>query len=110
MGENLKIQILTAEVMRRLANTVEEIEPEDYARIVDKFAQKLINSGYREEQSRRIIVSGIKGWRTKVENCSKEGTRLRRTAKESEEQRMRDKLLGKASWFREPKKKESRRK
>ena len=105
MGENLKIQILTAEVIRRLANTAEEVGNEDYARIVDSFAQKLVNSGYGVEQSRRIIVSGIKGWRTKIENCRRDGRKLRRTAKESEEQREREKLLGKSSWFRKTSKK-----
>ena len=105
MGENLKIQILTPEVIRRLANTAEEVGDEDYAKIVDNFAQKLINSGYGVDQSRRIIVSGIKGWRTKIENCKRDGRKLRRTAKESEEQREREKLLGKSSWFRETNKK-----
>ena len=106
MGENLKVQILTAEVIRRLANTAEGVSKEDYSEIVDKLAQKMINSGYGEEQSRRIIVAGIKGWRNKVDRCSKTNKKLRRTAKDSQEQRERDKLLGKTEWFREQKTKE----
>ena len=103
MGENLKVQILTAEVIRRLANTADGVDKEDYAEIVDRIAQKMINSGYGEDQTRRIIVAGIKGWRSKVDRRSKDGTKLRRTAKDSQEQRERDKLLGKTNWFRKQK-------
>ena len=46
MGENQKVQILTADMMRRLANTADELEDEVYTNIVDKYAQKIINSGY----------------------------------------------------------------
>ena len=63
MGENQKVQILTADMMRRLANTADELEDEVYTNIVDKYAQKIINSGYGIGQTRRIIVGGIKGWR-----------------------------------------------
>ena len=79
---------------------------EDYAKIVDRLAQKMINSGYGEEQARRIIVAGIKGWRSKVERCSKNNKKLRRTAKDSQDQREKDKLLGKSNWFRETKARE----
>ena len=106
MGENLKVQILTAEVIRRLANTAEDVDREDYAKIVDNLAQKMINSGYGEEQTRRIIVAGIKGWRSKIERCSKNNMKLRRTAQDSQEQREKDKLLGKSNWFREAKTRE----
>ena len=106
MGENLKVQILTAEVIRRLANTADGVDKEDYAEIVDRIAQKMMNSGYGEDQTRRIIVAGIKGWRSKVDRCSKDGTKLRRTARDSQEQRERDKLLGKTNWLREQKSRE----
>ena len=72
---------------------------EEYTTILDMFSQKLINSGYVVEQVRRIIVAGIKGWGGKVNRCREEGRRLRRTAKNSMELRMRTKLVGKSSWF-----------
>ena len=87
-------------MMRRMVNTSEECSKEDYTAIVDNYAQKIFNSGYTEEQVRRIITSGIKGWRTKIERCKKEGRRVRRTAQNSLGQRIKDKLLGKTSWFR----------
>ena len=104
MNENQKTQILTAEMIRRLANSSDSLVEEDYASMVDRYAQKLVNSGYGVVQTRRIISAGIKGWRSKVERCKKGGLRLRRTAAESQGQRMKNKLLGKSSWFRKTKK------
>ena len=50
-------------------------------------------------QTRRIIVAGIKGWRVKMERCKTEED----SQKESSVKKMKDKLLGKSSWFRKPK-------
>ena len=72
---------------------------EEYTTILDGFSQKLINSGYGVEQVRNIIVAGIKGWGGKVNRCKEEGRRLRRTAKNIMELRMRTKLVGKSSRF-----------
>ena len=99
MSENQKVQVLTQEVVRRLGNTDEGIDKEDYVRIIDDFCQKLFNSGYKTDQIRKIIVAGIKGWGGKVTRCKNEGRRLRRTANNSQELRLRTKLLGKSSWF-----------
>ena len=67
--------------------------------IIDSFTQKLFNSGYKEEQIRRIVIAGIKGWRTKFKRCETEGRRVRRTARESLEKRIRTKLLGRTTLF-----------
>ena len=99
MGENQKIQILTQEMIRRMANTKEDTSKEDKVAILDSYCQKLFNSGYRVDQVRRIVVSGIKGWRGKVNRCLAEGKKIRRTAKDSLAKRIRTKLLGKSSWF-----------
>ena len=99
MSENQKLQVLTQEVIRRLGNTYEGLVYEDYTKIIDDFSQKLFNSGYKMDQIRRIIIAGIKGWGGKVRRCQEEGRRLRRTARDSQEQRMRTKLIGKSSWF-----------
>ena len=99
LGENQKIQILTQEMIRRLGNTMEGLEDGLYCRIVDDFSQKLYNSGYGEEQIRRIIVAGIRGWGGKIARCKAEGRRVRRTAKDSLGRRTKTKLLGKSTWF-----------
>ena len=100
MGENTRTQILAQEVIRRLGNTKEDMGNEIVEDILDKFSQKLINSGHNEEQTRRIIIAGIKGWEGRRKRCAAEGRRIRRTAKESKEARMRTKLVGKTTWFR----------
>ena len=41
MGENQKVQILTQEVIRRLANTKDGLRKEEYTTIIDSFSQKL---------------------------------------------------------------------
>ena len=52
---------------------------------------------------RKIIVGGIKGWGGKVSRCLKEGKKIRKTAKDSLEARIRTKLTGKSSWFKKKK-------
>ena len=46
---------------------------------MDRCAQKLINSGYGEDQARRIIYGGIEGCRAEITQCQEEG--VLRTAK-----------------------------
>ena len=99
MGENSKYQILSQEMIRRLLNTSEELEVEHKQEIVDKYAEKLHNSGYELDQIRKILLAGIKGYGAKRRRCEEEGRPLRRSAKESETARMRTKLIGKSTWF-----------
>ena len=99
MGENMKQQILTQEIVRRLGNTCEDLGEEDYQKIVNDACQKMANSGYGVEQMRKIVVAGIRGWGNKVLRCKAEGRRLRRTARDSQGARTRMKLLGRTTWF-----------
>ena len=57
MRENQKVQILTQEVIRRLGNTTEGLPQREYQNMIDRFCQKLYNSGYSEDQMRRIVVA-----------------------------------------------------
>ena len=100
MGENVKVQILAQDLVRRLCNSMETLGSMEKARVVDGYAQKLLNSGYEENQVRRIVTSGIKGYEGKRLRHEKEGWRLRRTAGESGDVRVKKKLLGKANWYR----------
>ena len=45
MGENSKKQILSQEMVRRLMNTSEGLQREEYWKIADEYADKLQNSG-----------------------------------------------------------------
>ena len=87
MGENPKNKILSQEIVRRLMNTLEEVEEEHIIEITDEYAKKLHNSGYRKEQIRKIILAGVKCYGAKLMRSKEQGKPLRRTAKESEEAR-----------------------
>ena len=84
MGENSKNQILSQEMVRRLMNTSEGLQKEEYWKIADEYADKLQNSGYRLEQIRRIILAGIKGYGAKKLRSLETWKPLRRTAEESQ--------------------------
>ena len=103
MGENVKVQIVAQDLVRRLSNTMEALGSKEKARVVDEYAQKLLNSGYEEYQVRRIIVSGIKGFEGKKLRHERQGWRLRRTAAESGDTRAKKKLLAKTNWYKKKK-------
>ena len=66
MGENNKMKILANDMVRRLLNTGEDMGKVEKSRVVDLYAQKLLNSGYQHEQVRRILYNGIKGYEKSV--------------------------------------------
>ena len=99
MGENIKSQILSQDLIRILLNTSEDLSKEYREHVVDEYGKKILNSGYTREQAIRILVNGIKGYENKRRRRIKEGRRLRTTAKESRSGRYRKKLLAKSTWF-----------
>ena len=103
MGENIKSQILSQDLIRRLLNTSEDLSKEYREHVVDEYGKKILNSGYTREQAIRILVNGIKGYENKRRRRIKEGRRLRTTAKESRSERYRKKLLAKSTWFKRKK-------
>ena len=85
LSENQKIQILSQELVRRLFNTREDLSTEYRSVVIDEYAQKVLNSGYKVEQVKRIILSGIKGYYGKVRRRRKlyGRKRIHLTAQES---------------------------
>ena len=101
MGEDSKIRSLSNEVVRRMTNTSELLPDTTRWEIIDDYAQKLKNSGYGLQQTRRILVGGLKGYEARLQESKTPGGRkLHRTAGESNWSRARKKLLGKSEWFR----------
>ena len=74
--------------------------------MVDKYGVKLLTSGYGRDQTMRILMGGAKGYLAKVKRRKKDGGRVHRTAQESSSGRIRKKLLGKSSWYKDMKKSE----
>ena len=83
MGEDAKLQILSNDLIRRLKNNSEELGQGAKLQIVDDSAQKLVNSGFKGEQLRRIISNGIKGYEGKLRRCMEQGSRLHRSSTDS---------------------------
>ena len=89
MEENSKIGILGNEVVRRMSNTWGEGMDEVRTLVIDNYAVKILTSGYSVEQTRKIILSGLRGYEAKV----------RRTSEDSGTSRAKKKILGKSTWF-----------
>ena len=99
LDENSKSQILANELMRRLGNTDQRQEDSVKGEVVDQFSVKVLTSGYSLLQTRRIALTGIRGWERKVERAQKEGRRLYRTAEDSLPGRIKKKTIGRTSWY-----------
>ena len=104
MAEDAKVQIVSNDLIRRLLNNSEELGEGARVKVVDDYAQKLTNSGYRGEQLRRIIANGIKGYEGRRRRCIREGRRLHRSSVDSQGARIRKKLLAKTNWFKKKRK------
>ena len=80
MGENMKYQSLSNEVIRRMLNNKQGSQEEEQINGIDEYGSKLLTSGFTLDQVRRIIVAGLKGYEGRLQRC-KDGTRpLYRTA------------------------------
>ena len=81
MEHNLKVGILANEVIRRMLNIGGEIEDDVRLDVLDSFAIKLLTSGYSVAESRRVILSGVRGYEAKVRRRLNEGSPLERLNK-----------------------------
>ena len=95
MSEHQKMSILSNELVRRLSNIHREVVSEEMESVVEHYVSQLKNSGYNRKQSREVVICGIVGWRRKMERRAKAGKNQYLEAKETLEQRTKDKLLEK---------------
>ena len=103
MPENMKIATINQEVIRRMCNTSEHLDIGIRLNIIDNFAQKIINSGYKLEQTRKVMVGGLKGYERKLK-LSLDVTNpkwhpLHPPASFNISARRRKKILDKNKWF-----------
>ena len=100
MAEDAKIRCLANDLTRRMLTTSEKVPDGVRRQIIDEYAQKLLNSGYSLEVTRRIVVAGLKGYERKLFNSRKPGgKKILRTAKESYKGRVKKKMMANTSWF-----------
>ena len=102
LSRNSLVQSVAEDTKRRLMNNSRKVPDSVKVEMMDKWAQKLINSGHKSKEVRSILLSGIKGYNNKVKKCQKSGTPLHRSAKLSFIARRLAKLTGKSNWFRKP--------
>ena len=60
--EGVRRATLNQEMVRRMINTSEGVPIEKRLEIVDKYAQKMLNSEYSVEETRSVIIAGLKGY------------------------------------------------
>ena len=94
---------LAQETARRLENTSTETSAETRTEILEQFCTKMERSGYSMQQRRTIITDGVIGHIRKMQSREQR----HRKGAETETQRRRKKLTGRASWFKMRKKKEN---
>ena len=95
MSWNMKRAILSQELIRRLLNTSDGVELEIKDKIVTSMCERLKRSGYRKDQIREIITSGLKGYNRKWG----QGQTRHRRGHMTEGTRSLRKLVGKSTWF-----------
>ena len=91
---------LSNEVGRRLDSYSSSMPDSERVDALDKFSQKLVNSGHTIKTIRTILVGGIKGYKRKVAICAARSVPLHRSAGQSASSRRTKKLLAKSQWFR----------
>jgi hypothetical protein len=55
----MRMATLNQEMVRRIVNTSELVEMSVRIEIIDNYCQKLCDSGYENEQMRRVVVGGL---------------------------------------------------
>jgi hypothetical protein len=99
----MMVATLSQEVIRRMMNTSEQLDMRDRNMVVDNYAQKLSNSGYNVEQSRKMIVSGLTGYERRLAlSRNKESVKwrpLHEGAKYNAKARRNKKMISKNNWY-----------
>ena len=95
-----KIQVLSNELTRRLLNiNRQENDQPEFDKTIDKFTQEAKNSGYNRNTTREIVISGIRGWKNRLQRKQDLGQEEYRSAKNSLQSRTRKKLLSRENWY-----------
>ena len=103
MPESTRRSTLNQELIRRMVNTSEMVPIEERIEIIDKYATKLMNSEYPLDETRNIIIGGLKGYE-RLLSLSKDTNNpkwkpLHMAASWNAKNRKRAKDLSKTSWY-----------
>jgi hypothetical protein len=100
LNQNSLMRCLSNEVGMRLDSFSETVALRERVAALDRFSQKLLNSGHSLATVRKILVGGIKGYQRKVARCAAARTPIHRSSSMSAASRRTKKLLAKSNWFR----------
>ena len=103
MPENMRMATLNQEVVRRMTNTSERVEMAVRVDIIDTYCQKLCDSGYGEDQTRKVITGGLTRYERRLEMSKNKADPSYRPLHEGAQynagMRLRKKILNKSNWF-----------
>ena len=105
MSEQMKRSTLSQEVIRRMVNTSEMVEQVERNKILEVFAEKMSRSGYSRKTIQEILVAGLKGYEAKRRTAKLENRGIHRSSRDTQNKRIKNKLLGKTTWYKKKKKK-----
>ena len=104
MGKQQKMQILANDLTRRLSNVnTNNTKTQEKINIIEKFTQELKNSEYQHRTAREIVISGIRGYRTRFNKRTANGQEFYRLAHKTLSTRTKKKLMARQNWYRENK-------
>ena len=87
LAQNGLVQSLVHDVMRMMLNCSSHIPIVSRREVIDKFGQKMVNSGQTIQEVRRNLISGLKGWRSKLDRCKTTNQLVHRSARQSADSR-----------------------
>ena len=100
MSDNQKYSILSNDLVRRLSNiNRDKITLEEMLSVIERFIQMLVTSGYDRKQSREVVVSGLRGWKSKIRRREENKQEFYRSAVSTLAGRYKKKLTARTSWF-----------
>ena len=100
MATQQKIQILANELTRRISNiNMKNSTQEQYNQVVNQFTQELKNSEYQHRTAREIVISGIRGLKTRIFRRESKKQEFYREAHKTAGVRARKKLVSKENWY-----------
>ena len=74
MSDQQRYSILANDLVRRLSNiNIDRVSQEEVIRNVEDYTNMLVTSGYERVQAREAIVSGIRGWKTRIKRRAENG-------------------------------------
>ena len=98
MSSQQKVQILSNELTRRMFN-IKENNMKENIRVMDEMASELKNSEYKYKTAREIIISGVRGLRTRLARREQKGQDKYRIAHKTLQTRLRKKLTERENWY-----------